>query len=260
MPSVIRLVYMLRRKPGLSLEEFHRVWRDEHGPLVAFHQVRLGILRYTQSHRLDDPSTAGMTGPRGMKPPLRRCGRSVVGVGGGADRCVGERRRQRAAAEVAADEAGFIDLPASPLWLAHEYPQVNPGPEPLVATPKSPLVKLHYPLRLLPTLTFEQAQIYWRTRHGPLARRTATMRGTLRYIQVYRYESAFEAAQRESRGTTVEPYIRHAEAWIDRSVHQESPEVAGARQVTSDDVAKFIDDTRSARRVGKEQVLIDRWY
>ena len=148
MPSVIRLVYMLRRKPGLSLEEFHRVWRDEHGPLVAFHQVRLGILRYTQSHRLDDPSTAGMTGARGMKPPLRRCGRSVVGVGGGADRCVGERRRQRAAAEVAADEAGFIDLPSSPLWLAHEYPQVNPGPEPLVATPKSPLVKLHYPLRL----------------------------------------------------------------------------------------------------------------
>jgi hypothetical protein len=72
MPSVIRLVYMLRRKPGLSLEEFHRVWRDEHGPLVAFHQVRLGILRYTQSHRLDDPSTAGMRGARGMKPPLRR--------------------------------------------------------------------------------------------------------------------------------------------------------------------------------------------
>ena len=57
MPSMIRLVYLLRRQPELSLDEFHRYWRDEHGPLVAFHQVRLGIVRYTQSHRVDDPGT-----------------------------------------------------------------------------------------------------------------------------------------------------------------------------------------------------------
>jgi uncharacterized protein (TIGR02118 family) len=257
---VIRLVYMLRRRPELSLEEFHRVWRDEHGPLVAFHQVRLGILRYTQSHRLDDPSTAGMTGARGMEPPYDGVAEAWWESEEALTAASSTEAGRRAAAEVVADEAGFVDVPASPLWLAHEYPQVNPGPEPLVATPKSPLVKLHYPLRQVPTLTFEQAQFYWRTMHGPLARRTATMRGTLRYIQVHRYESAFEAAQRESRGTTVEPYIGHAEAWLDRSAHRESPEIAEARQVTADDVDKFIDPTRSARWVGKEHVLIDRWY
>ena len=168
---------------------------------------------------------------------------------------------RRAAAEVLADEARFIDLPASPLWLAHEYPQVNPGPEPLVARPKSPLVKLHYPLRHPPTLTLEEAQIYWRTMHGPLARSTATIRGMLRYIQVHRYESPLEAALRESRGTTVEPYTGHAEAWMDRSVHAGEPRGRGrrgerpARTKPSSSTSPGPPDW-----VGKEHVLIDRWY
>ncbi len=91
MPFMIRLVYLLRRKPELSLEEFHRVWRDEHGPLVAFHQVRLGILRYTQSHRVDDPAYDPSAPWHGTA--LRRRRRGLVGVGGGARSRVIERRR-----------------------------------------------------------------------------------------------------------------------------------------------------------------------
>ncbi len=137
MPYMIRLVYLLRRKPELSLEEFHRVWRDEHGPLVAFHQVRLGILRYTQSHRVDDPASEARAAARGMEPPydgvaeLWWASEEAFAAASTSD------TGRRAAAEVLADEARFIDLPASPLWFAHEYPQINPGPEPLVARPKS---------------------------------------------------------------------------------------------------------------------------
>ena len=32
---MIRLVYVLRRLPNLSLQEFQDYWRDAHGPLVA---------------------------------------------------------------------------------------------------------------------------------------------------------------------------------------------------------------------------------
>ena len=46
-------------------------------------------------------------------------------------------RGQRAGAELLADEAEFIDLPTRRLWLAYEYPQVNPSPENVVARPKS---------------------------------------------------------------------------------------------------------------------------
>ena len=126
---MIRLVFLLRRKPGLSLDEFHARWRDDHGPLVASHQTRLGILRYTQSHRLDDPLNDAMAPrPGGMEPPYdgvaelwwesRRRPRRRGGTADG----------RRAGAELLADEAEFIDLPPSPLWLAYEYPQVNPRP------------------------------------------------------------------------------------------------------------------------------------
>jgi uncharacterized protein (TIGR02118 family) len=257
---MIRLVYLLRRQPELSLDEFHRVWRDEHGPLVAFHQVRLNIMRYTQSHRVDDPPTEARTAARGMEPPYD----GVAEVWWESEEALVAASTsdagRRAAAEVLADEARFIDLPASPLWLAHEYPQINPGPEPLVARPKSSLVKLHYPLRHPPSMTLEAAQTYWRTRHGPLARSTATTRGTLRYVQVHRYESPLEAELRDSRGTTVEPYTGHAEAWRDRAVPRESPEAAAGQRAAREDEARFIDFTRSTLWVGKEHVLIDRWY
>ena len=257
---MIRLVYLLRRKPELSLDEFQRLWRDEHGPLVAFHQVRLGILRYTQSHRVDDPATDSSTAARGMEPPYD----GVAEVWWESEEALAAASAtdpgRRAAAEVLQDEARFIDLSASPLWLAHEYPQLNPGPEPLVARPKSSLVKTHYPLRHPPSLTLEEAQTYWRTVHGPLARSMAPTRGILRYIQVHRYESPLEAELRESRGTTIEPYTGHAESWVDRSAQRESPEAAAGQGAAREDEARFIDFARSTRWAGKEYVLVDRWY
>jgi hypothetical protein len=67
---MIRLVFTLRRKAGLSLSEFQRYWREVHGPLVARHSTTLNILRYVQLHTLDDPVNAQLAGARGaMEPP-----------------------------------------------------------------------------------------------------------------------------------------------------------------------------------------------
>ena len=38
---MIRLTFVLRRKPDLSREEFQEYWRRQHGPLVAKHSTRL---------------------------------------------------------------------------------------------------------------------------------------------------------------------------------------------------------------------------
>jgi uncharacterized protein (TIGR02118 family) len=258
MPFMIRLVYLLRRKPELSLEEFHRVWREEHGPLVAFHQVRLGILRYTQSHRVDDP--AYDPSRRGMGQPYDGAAEVWWESEEALAAASASEAGRRANAEVLADEAGFIDLPASPLWLAHEYPQINPGPEPLVARPKGSLVKLHYPIRHPATMTLESAQTYWRTVHGPLVRSSSGAGGNLRYIQVHRYESPLEAQLRDARGTDVETYTGHAEAWSDRSAPRLGPEARAAGRAAREDEARFIDFARSTFWIGKEHVLIDRWY
>ncbi|HLG92206.1 MAG TPA: EthD domain-containing protein [Acidimicrobiales bacterium] len=49
---MVKLICFLRRKPGLTAEEFHRYWREHHGPLVASTRSGQHALRYEQNHRL----------------------------------------------------------------------------------------------------------------------------------------------------------------------------------------------------------------
>lgn len=159
-----------------------------------------------------------------------------------------------------ANEANFIDLPASPLWFAHEYPQVNPSPENLVATEMSSVVKFYYPMRPLPDLSPEEAQRYWLTNHGPLIRRTGAAGHILRYIQVHRYEDEYELILRKKRGTLTEPYMGHAELWFDRAARKagaDMPERIHARQLALEDEGKFIDFSRSCMWTAKEGVFVD---
>jgi hypothetical protein len=50
-----------KRKPGLSVEEFHRLWSGEYGPLYsAIPEVKRYIRRYVQ-HRLDNSEFDGFS-------------------------------------------------------------------------------------------------------------------------------------------------------------------------------------------------------
>lgn len=254
---MIRLVALVRRRPDLSLPEFQDYWRNEHGPLVAYHQNRLGLRRYTQSHRIEDPANERMATARGgMEAPYDGVAElwfeseaAFVAAG----RSEGGRR---ADADLLADEQRFIDLPNTAMYLTHEYPQVSPVHE-VVARERSPIVKLHFPLRHLPSLSLEEAQRYWRVQHGPLIRSWASAMGMLRYQQVHRYETPIEAALRTSRGIVVEPYTGHAEAWVDRSAGS-GPEARAGGRAAIEDEATFIDFARSAMWFGKEHVLVER--
>ncbi len=48
---MVRLTCLLRRKPGLSPEEFHRHWAEVHGPLIAASRSGRHVLRYEQHPR-----------------------------------------------------------------------------------------------------------------------------------------------------------------------------------------------------------------
>lgn len=51
---MIKLVCFFRRKPGLSREEFHRHWLENHGPLIAENpSLAQHLVRYEQNHRLE---------------------------------------------------------------------------------------------------------------------------------------------------------------------------------------------------------------
>jgi len=49
---VIKLFFVLRRRPDVTPEQFHDYWKNAHGPLVA--QVP-GLVRYVQHHTMSIP-------------------------------------------------------------------------------------------------------------------------------------------------------------------------------------------------------------
>ncbi|HEX4209662.1 MAG TPA: EthD domain-containing protein [Candidatus Binataceae bacterium] len=259
---MIRLVYLLRRKPEMSLADFQQYWRTAHGPLVAGHAAKLDILRYVQLHTLQDQLNDQLAGARGkMEPPYDGVAElwwnNRESFAAGFMSAAG----QAAGRELLEDEAHFIDLPNSPLWFAYEYPQVNPTPEDLVARPDSSLVKLFFCLRHLASLGLEHAQLYWRTNHGPTIRAVAPAMRMKRYLQVHRFEEPLEQQLRIGRGTKVAPYTGHAEAWFERAdlaTVGKTSEGRQAMEVAVEDERKFIDFPHSALWIGKEWELVDR--
>ncbi len=256
---MIRLVFALRRKPGLSLQEFQDYWLNRHGPLVAGFASDLNILRYVQSHTMEDPANEAAQAARGnMEPHYDGVAELWWSTESELEATLATPAAESAGARLLEDEARFIDLPNSPLWFAYEYPQVNPTPENVIARPKSNVIRVFFPLRHKETLSEEAARHYWLTQHGPIVRSHAAAIGMLCYRQVHRANSALDDALRSARGTQVPSYLGHAEAWVDRGREIRTPEAQRANATFIEDEHNFIDMTRSTIWYVKEHTIIDR--
>lgn len=114
---MVKLIFCLRRLPHLDRTAFQAYWRDVHAPLVAAHADALGLLRYEQSHTLDDSLAQPLAAPRGSPAPFD--GVAELWWEPQATRTSAQREAARIAnAALLADERRFIDLAASPLFLA----------------------------------------------------------------------------------------------------------------------------------------------
>jgi hypothetical protein len=256
---MIRLVFALRRKAGLSRAEFQDYWLRRHAPLVAGFAGDLDILRYVQTHTTDDEATAAAQQARGdMEPAYDGVAELWWASEPALTANLASDAAQTAGAALLEDEARFIDLPNSPLWMAYEYPQINPSPEDVVARVKSNVIRVFFPLRHKTSLSEEQARHYWLTHHGPIVRSHGAATHTLCYRQVHRANSALDEGLRNARGTQVEPYLGHAEAWVDRGRLPATEEARRANRAFVEDEHNFIDMNRSTIFFGKEQVIIDR--
>ena len=258
---MIRSVKLLRRKTGTTLAEFSAYWRDEHGPLVASHQTRLGIVRHVQTHR--DPAAEEMGSQSrakrgGMEAPYDGVSETWYASEDAFSAARSTDKGRRADDDLTMDEDIFADPAASPFWFAHEYPQVSTRRERLTAGPKTGIIKVHFALRCRPELTMADAQRYWLTAHGPLVRSHAVARGALCYAQVHRYESRLTETGRTPAAAYVHAYIGHAEAWFDSLQPRVGGEMADAEAAAIADEANFIDWSRSTLFFGKELVFVDR--
>lgn len=254
---MIRLTYLLRRKPGATIDDFQRHLLDVHGPRLASHAADLDILRSVLVRTLSAPGPMG-----GARGPMEEPYDGVIeawwwtreALTGALETPAGKAAWD----DLLAGEREFVDLPRSPLWLAYEYPQVNPTPEEIVARERNSIVKFYYPLRHLPDISMEAAQLYWRTNHGPLIRSQASGSGILRYVQVHRFDDPLEERFRAERGTVTETYTGHAELWFDRGNSAQNPERQAANDRAIEDERKLIDFPKSAIWFAKERVVIDR--
>lgn len=119
---MIKLVFCCRRREGMTREAFQERWLAVHGPLVKrLRESDLPVMkRYVQSHSLPDEMSEGLRGPRGSAEPYDGITEvwfeSVEALG--ADRSEGAIAASRA---LIADEAEFIDLARSSVFLTEEH-------------------------------------------------------------------------------------------------------------------------------------------
>lgn len=123
---MIKLTFCLKRLPSLSREEFQAYWRETHAPLVKRHAKVLGIARYVQSHTLPEGTAHALAEPRGST------GQDYDGVAElwwtdmESFAAAGQTEAGRAAGQLLLeDEARFIDLPNSPIFLVDEMQVVG---------------------------------------------------------------------------------------------------------------------------------------
>ena len=67
---MIKLVYCICRKQGMTKETFYDYWLCEHGPKVRSVAEAIGAVRYVQSHTCMPEMNKAMQEGRGLAQPL----------------------------------------------------------------------------------------------------------------------------------------------------------------------------------------------
>lgn len=177
---MIKLVYVISRRPEMTHAAFADYWLNRHGPLVASRAKTLRLKKYVQSHLFDHPSNEGMRAVRGMLPAVD--GITEVWWDSVEDfqAAYATPEGQAAGAALAEDEAKFIDFSRSAVFMTEEHTifdhagGADLGPEAL---------KVTYLLARRDGMTREQCHGTWLADHGPLVASFAGPLHMARYVQ-----------------------------------------------------------------------------
>ena len=162
---MIHVYYFATRKTGMDEVEFHRYWREVHGPIVVkIRQLR----RYVQSHRIATART-GSAYDEGASP--------YDGVAevllDGLEAFAATRETPEYLEGALADERNFIDLTRVE-WMVTADHVILDGPA------GGRLVKGVWQLKRKPGMALADFRRYWIDVHGKLA---LALPGLRRYVQ-----------------------------------------------------------------------------
>jgi uncharacterized protein (TIGR02118 family) len=118
---MIKLVFVIRRRQELEPEEFHRYWLEEHAPLARGLLDSLGARRYVQTHTIAPEVNVGLAAARGTADAYDGVAEiwwdSLDALMAASTSEEGRRANQI----LVEDEAKFIDLERSSLFIAQEH-------------------------------------------------------------------------------------------------------------------------------------------
>lgn len=166
---MIHLMFLMRRKPGLSRQECQKHWREIHAPLA---QRIPGIRRYVQSHVLnvndDDPPYDGM---------------AEIWVDDEAA-AVSVFRSKEYMEGAYLDEPNFVDLKRAVRLRTEDHILLAGQP----MTRDARAIKRISLVKRKPGMSREEFCRYWKEVHGPIALK---LPGLLRYVQSHTLPSMY---------------------------------------------------------------------
>ncbi len=116
---MLKLTYCLRRKPGMTWDEFSDYWRTVHAPLVRERAEVLGVRRYVQVRTLQDRELMARLQARNDGSPEPFDG--IAELWYDPPRGGFSAEAAKAASELLEDERNFIAVKESPMWYGEEW-------------------------------------------------------------------------------------------------------------------------------------------
>lgn len=117
---MVKLIFCLKRKPGMSPEAFRDYWANHHAPLVRKHAKALGIQRYVQNYTLPSSGFSKIASTRGAPEAFDGVAELWFTDLDEMARKGSTEEGRAAGKALIEDEARFIDLTRSPLWVSEE--------------------------------------------------------------------------------------------------------------------------------------------
>jgi uncharacterized protein (TIGR02118 family) len=223
--GMFKVVTLVKRKADLPVEAFQAYWRDRHGPLLA----KLPLLRrYVQSAAL-------LQGYR--KGELLFDGIGEAWFDSEAD--FAAFRHDPAQAEIAADEANFLDRAKSGVMPVDVH-VIKDGAIPENAVKNIELVNRR------PGMALEPFQAHWREIHGPIAAKIPALQ---RYEQNHLKRSAYAAAPSP-------PYDGLAITWFRSTADMKAGTTTPEYVATRADEPRFLPDGHLPIIITREHVVV----
>lgn len=232
-----RLVFVLRRRPELTREEFQTYWSVTHAPLVASVADVLGITGYQQVHTISEDTTRAAPAFDGVAELWFDPSRSTASPD----------ERRAAATLLLDDERRFVDLSASPIWLAEERVMLDGPRSGLRATTA---------VRRRAGVSRDEFRRHWADVHAPLALAHPDVFGIVRYVQLHAADDAEQYPPALARNAPA-PFDGLAEVYA-TPVQPDPEHATTVRAEMAADTDSFIDRDASPSCLGRVDVIIDR--